>query len=53
MAQQLAVVDDALFAYVKSQPVIGLDQTSWPRLDGEGTKPWQMWALTTSYRRRA
>jgi hypothetical protein len=26
--------------------VIGLDQTSWPRLDGEGTKPWQMWCFT-------
>jgi hypothetical protein len=26
--------------------VIGLDQTSWPRLDVAGQKPWQMWALT-------
>ena len=29
-----------------AQPVIGLDQTSWPRLDGKGDKPWQMWCLT-------
>ena len=46
VAQRLAIVDAALFEHVKAQPVIGLDQTSWPRLDGEGTKPWQMWCLT-------
>ena len=26
--------------------MIGLDQTSWPRLEADATKPWQMWALT-------
>jgi transposase len=31
---------------VLAQPVVGLDQTSWPRLDGTGDKPWQMWCLT-------
>jgi hypothetical protein len=46
VAQRLSIVDDALFKQVKAQPVIGLDQTGWPRLDGEGTKPWQMWCLT-------
>jgi transposase len=46
IAQRLSIVDAALFEYVKAQPVIGLDQTSWPRLDGEGTKPWQMWCMT-------
>ena len=36
----------ALLARVLAQPVVGLDQTSWPRLDGKGDKPWQMWCLT-------
>jgi hypothetical protein len=31
---------------VLAQPVVGLDQTSWPPLDGKGDKPWQMWCLT-------
>jgi transposase len=26
--------------------VIGLDQTGWPRLETDATKPWQMWCLT-------
>ena len=26
--------------------MIGLDQTGWPSLDVQGTKPWQMWCLT-------
>src|SRR5687768_1427925 len=47
VAEKLSLVNAALFEYVKAQPVIGLDQTGWPRLDGEGTKPWQMWCLTT------
>ena len=29
-----------------AQPVIGLDQTSWKRLDGKAKTPWQMWCLT-------
>ena len=36
----------ALLARLLAEPVIGLDQTSWPRLDGKGDKPWQMWCLT-------
>ncbi len=46
VAQRLSIVDAALFDHVKAQPVIGLDQTSWPRLDVQGSKPWQMWCLT-------
>ncbi len=46
VSQRLSLVDTALFDYVKSQPVIGLDQTSWPRLEADASKPWQMWCLT-------
>jgi transposase len=46
VAQRLSLVDAALFEYVKAQPVIGLDQTGWPRLEVQGSKPWQMWCLT-------
>ena len=46
VAQRLSRVDAALFDYVKAQPVIGLDQTSWPRLESATSKPWQMWCLT-------
>jgi hypothetical protein len=34
-------VERGLIKHVMEQPVIGPDQTSWPRLDGAGTKPWQ------------
>jgi transposase len=46
LTQRLTGVSDALLAHVKSQPVIGLDQTSWPRLETDASKPWQMWCLT-------
>lgn len=46
VAQRLQITVAGLTKYVMEQPVIGLDQTSWPRLDGAGTKPWQMWCLT-------
>ncbi|MGN6108635.1 MAG: IS66 family transposase [Kofleriaceae bacterium] len=46
LARRLSLVDDALLAHVKAQPVIGLDQTGWPRLEKDATKPWQMWCLT-------
>jgi transposase len=46
IAQRLSIVDAALGTHVLAQPVIGLDQTSWPRLETDATKPWQMWALT-------
>ena len=37
----------ALYQHVLSEAVIGLDQTSWKRLDDKDGKPWQMWCLTT------
>jgi transposase len=46
VTKRLSLVDAALFSYVKAQPVIGLDQTGWPRLEAEASKPWQMWCLT-------
>src|SRR5262249_3986273 len=46
VAKRLELVDAALFDYVKAQPVIGLDQTSWKRLEVAGSKPWQIWCLT-------
>ena len=46
VSKRLSVVDAALAEHVLAQPVIGLDQTSWPRLETDATKPWQMWALT-------
>lgn len=46
VTKRLSLVDAALFAHIKAQPVIGLDQTSWPRLEAEASKPWQMWCLT-------
>jgi transposase len=46
LAKRLRRTSDALLAHVMAQPVIGLDQTGWPRLEGRGTKPWQMWCLT-------
>jgi transposase len=46
IAQRLEIAADRLIKHVMEQPVIGLDQTGWPRLDGAGTKPWQMWCLT-------
>jgi transposase len=46
VAQRLSLVDGALMKHVLDQPVIGLDQTGWPRLETDATKPWQMWALT-------
>lgn len=46
LAQRLKLVDDGLLEYALAQPVIGLDQTSWGRLDGKLDKPWQMWCIT-------
>ena len=46
VGQRLIPVADAILKYIKAQPVIGLDQTSWPRLESSTTKPWQMWCLT-------
>jgi transposase len=46
LGRRLESASRALLARLLSQPVVGLDQTSWPRLDGKGDKPWQMWCLT-------
>lgn len=46
LGRRLESASRALLARVLAEPVIGLDQTSWPRLDGKGDKPWQMWCLT-------
>jgi transposase len=46
VAERLKITVAGLIAHVMKHPVIGLDQTGWPRLDGAGTKPWQMWCLT-------
>ncbi len=46
LGRRLESASAALLARALSQPVIGLDQTGWPRLDGKGDKPWQMWCLT-------
>jgi transposase len=46
LGRRLESASRALMARVLAQPVVGLDQTGWPRLDGRGDKPWQMWCLT-------
>lgn len=46
VAQRLQITVDGLIRHVMAQPVIGLDQTGWPRLDGSKKTPWQMWCLT-------
>jgi transposase len=46
LGRRLRAVDVALFEHALAQPVIGLDQTGWPRLDGKAEKPWQMWCVT-------
>lgn len=46
LAHRLESASRALLARLLAEPVIGLDQTSWPRLDGKADKPWQMWCLT-------
>jgi transposase len=47
LGRRLESASRALLARVLAQPVVGLDQTGWPRLDGKGDKPWQMWCLTS------
>ncbi len=46
LAKRLRVVWEELFAHVMREPVIGLDQTGWKRLDNKKAKPWQIWCLT-------
>jgi transposase len=42
----LEPVYDALFQKLRTGPVIGVDQTSWPDLEDKSQPPWQMWCLT-------
>ncbi|HET7538233.1 MAG TPA: IS66 family transposase [Polyangiaceae bacterium] len=46
LARRLQRIDAALFEHALAQPVIGLDQTSWPKLESNADKPWQMWCIT-------
>ncbi|MBN4049494.1 IS66 family transposase [bacterium AH-315-N03] len=46
LAKRLRVVWEELFAHVMREPVIGLDQTGWKRLENKKAKPWQIWCLT-------
>jgi transposase len=46
LGRRLESASRALLARVLAEPVVGLDQTGWPRLDGKGDTPWQMWCLT-------
>jgi transposase len=46
VAERVRVIWEQLFARLMREPVIGLDQTSWKRLDGSKSTPWQMWCLT-------
>jgi len=48
LERRLRAADGALFQDALADPVIGLDQTSWKRLDDKTKKPWQMWCVTTS-----
>ena len=47
LGRRLAPCYDALFERVRTAPVMGLDQTSWKRLNRKNGTPWQMWCLTT------
>lgn len=46
LGRRLETASRALLARVLASPVIGLDQTSWKRLEVKDGKPWQMWCLT-------
>jgi len=45
-AKRLQLPSDALLRHALSSGVIGLDQTSWMRLDDRDKNPWQMWCIT-------
>jgi len=46
VSERLQITIAGLIKHVMEQPVIGLDQTGWPRLESADKKPWQMWCLT-------
>ena len=45
LARQLKPNWEALHAQALKEPVIGLDQTGWPKLDDKAAKKWQMWCI--------
>lgn len=45
LARRLKATDTALFEHALAQPVIGLDQTGWPRLEAKAEKPCKCGAL--------
>jgi len=47
LGQLLRPCYDALYARILATRVIGLDQTSWKRLNKKGATPWQMWCLSS------
>lgn len=44
--RRLQASSRALLERALTDPVIGLDQTGWKRLDDKKKKPWQMWCVT-------
>jgi len=46
LGKRLAPTAATLFQIALKHPVIGLDQTGWPKLEGKDEKPWQMWCIT-------
>jgi transposase len=46
LAKRLESANDALMKHALAHPVIGIDQTSWRRLENKDKKPWQMWCIT-------
>ncbi len=49
LAKHLEPSYHALHAHILEKKVVGIDTTSWPKLMKKkpGTKPWQMWCLTS------
>jgi transposase len=46
LGKRLESASQALMSAILSRGVIGLDQTSWKRLDGSKGTPWQLWVVT-------
>lgn len=46
LARRYQACDQRLLEQALAEPVIGLDQTGWKRLDDKTKKPWQIWCVT-------
>ena len=46
LARRYKACDGRLLEQALADPVIGLDQTGWKRLDDKTKKPWQIWCVT-------